>query len=51
MFTKEELVIIHKSICEMDIKGSDAPQLSSLLSKIAGLHEKQVAKDVKTSGK
>jgi hypothetical protein len=38
MFEKEELVLIHKSVSELTIKGSDAHAVSNLLNKIVTLH-------------
>ena len=39
MFEKEELVLLHKALSELVIKGSDAAQVASLLGKIATLYE------------
>jgi|TARA_R110002096_G_scaffold318179_1_gene512597 hypothetical protein len=40
MFEKEELVLIHKSISELTIKGSDSHVVSVLLNKVAAEHAK-----------
>ena len=54
MFEKEELVMLHKAVSELVIKGSDAAQVASLLNKIATVHEaesKKVNPPAKASGK
>jgi hypothetical protein len=38
MFEKEELVLLHKALSELVIKGSDAAQVASLLGKVITLH-------------
>tara|TARA_R100000278_G_scaffold62506_1_gene50610 strand:- start:202 stop:366 length:165 start_codon:yes stop_codon:yes gene_type:complete len=44
MFKKEELALLHKAVSELVIKGSDAAQVASLLSKIVTVHEKESKK-------
>lgn len=54
MFKIEELVLLHKAVSELVIKGSDAAQVASLLNKIVTAHEKEsekVNQPTKTSGK
>jgi len=54
MFQIEELILLHKALSELVIKGSDATQVASLLSKIVTAHEKESKKanpPTKTSGK
>jgi hypothetical protein len=54
MFEKEGLVLLHKAVSELVIKGSDAAQVASLLNKIATVHEaesKKVSSPSKISGK
>jgi len=43
MFTKEELVLIHKAIAELNIKGSESAQISLLLNKVADQYNAQPA--------
>ena len=38
MFEKEELVLMHKALAELVIKGSDSHVVSALLNKIANTH-------------
>jgi len=40
MFEKEDLVLIHKAISELTIKGSDSHVISILLNKVAEIHSK-----------
>lgn len=40
MFTKEELVLMHKALSELTIRGADSHAVSHTLNKIAELHQK-----------
>ena len=40
MFEKEELALIHKSLAELTIKGSDSHVVAGLLNKVAEIHSK-----------
>jgi hypothetical protein len=45
MFTQEELIVLHKSMSELVIKGSEAATTAQLISKITTIYNAELAED------